>query len=230
MRTSIDINLHRVALLKEARDGLPTWLSRSIIRTWLCGYIIDRTLSAQLGKPSSVRGENSVSFYMDLIRQGMQGGKDDVRVASLAVSLSIGIDADHQEWTQILARALDTFRSEITLHSYKEFGATLANQTSFSDLVHVFEKQFGQWREKSESAARACGAEEGEINFMIGNIRLYHSYARLVVRSFGLQKAAEDNGVDLPAAFLEVCALEFPFSSFTDTAVSISIDGSDRDI
>lgn len=86
MRTSMDINLHRVALLKEARDGLPTWLLRSIIRTWLCGFILDRTLSAQLGKPSSIRGENSVSFYMDLIRQGMQGGKDDVRVASLAVS------------------------------------------------------------------------------------------------------------------------------------------------
>jgi hypothetical protein len=86
MRTSMDINLHRVALLKEARDGLPTWLLRSIIRTWLCGFILDRTLSAQLGKPSSVRGENSVSFYMDLIKQGMQGGKDDVRVASLAVS------------------------------------------------------------------------------------------------------------------------------------------------
>ena len=86
MRTSMDINLHRVALLKQARDGLPTWLLRSIIRTWLCGFILDRTLSAQLGKPSSVRGENSVSFYMDLIRQGMQGGKDDVRVASLAVS------------------------------------------------------------------------------------------------------------------------------------------------
>ena len=91
MRTSMDINLHRVALLKEARDGLPTWLLRSIIRTWLCGFILDRTLSAQLGKPSSIRGENSVSFYMDLIRQGMQGGKDDVRVASLAVSQQINL-------------------------------------------------------------------------------------------------------------------------------------------
>jgi hypothetical protein len=91
MRTSMDINLHRVALLKEARDGLPTWLLRSIIRTWLCGFILDRTLSAQLGKPSTVRGENSVSFYMDLIRQGMQGGKDDVRVASLAVSCQLKV-------------------------------------------------------------------------------------------------------------------------------------------
>jgi hypothetical protein len=91
MRTSMDINLHRVALLKEARDGLPTWLLRSIIRTWLCGFILDRTLSAQLGKPSTVRGENSVSFYMNLIRQGMEGGKDDVRVASLAVGCQLEV-------------------------------------------------------------------------------------------------------------------------------------------
>lgn len=42
------------------------------------------------------------------------------------------------------------------------------------------------------------------MRFMIGNIRLYHNYARLVVRSFGLQKAVDENGVDLPAAFVEV--------------------------
>jgi len=80
----------------------------------------------------------------------------------------------------------------------------LANHTSFSDLVHVFEKQFRQWRERSELAARKCGADDADVRFMIGNIRLYHNYARLVVRSFGLQKATDDKGADLPAAFLEV--------------------------
>jgi hypothetical protein len=68
----------------------------------------------------------------------------------------------------------------------------------------VFEKQFRQWREKSEIAARNCGAGEADVTFMVGNVRLYHNYARLVVRSFGLQKATDDKGIDLPAAFLEV--------------------------
>ena len=90
------------------------------------------------------------------------------------------------------------------MHSYPESAAALANHTSLSDLVHVFEKQFRQWREKSEVAARGCGAEDSDVKFMIGNVRLYHNYARLVVRSFGLQKATDDNGADLPAAFLEV--------------------------
>ena len=53
-------------------------------------------------------------------------------------------------------------------------------------------------------AARNCGADDVDVRFMIGNIRLYHNYARLVVRSFGLQKATDDGGPDLPAAFLEV--------------------------
>jgi hypothetical protein len=84
----------------------------------------------------------------------------------------------------------------------------LANHTSFSDLVHVFEKQFRQWRGKSELAARNCGADDVDVRFMIGNIRLYHNDARLVVRSFGLQKATDDKGPDLPAAFIEVSSSE----------------------
>ena len=87
VRTAIDINLHRVALVKQARDGLPTWLLRSIIRTWLLSYIIDRTLSAQLGKPSSMRGENSIRLYMDLISEGeVEPTAEDVWVGALAVN------------------------------------------------------------------------------------------------------------------------------------------------
>ena len=49
-------------------------------------YVVDRTLSAQLGKPSTVRDENGFQVYLDLISQG-KGGKtiDDAWVSSLAV-------------------------------------------------------------------------------------------------------------------------------------------------
>ena len=94
IRTALDINLHRVALSKSARQGLPDWLLRMIIRTWLLIYVVDRTLSAQLGKPSTARDENGFQVYLDLISQG-KGGKtiDDARVSSLAVrtfSLFVG--------------------------------------------------------------------------------------------------------------------------------------------
>lgn len=57
-----------------------------IIRTWLLTYVIDRTLSAQFGKPTTLRGEHSFQLYSDLISRG-EGMKtiDDAWVSSLAV-------------------------------------------------------------------------------------------------------------------------------------------------
>lgn len=96
VRTAIDINLHRIALLKHAREGLPVWLVRSFIRTWLMSFVVDRTLSAQMGKPSSMRGESSVRQYLELISTGEQKPTaDDIRVAALAVgSVTAGKWAD----------------------------------------------------------------------------------------------------------------------------------------
>ncbi len=86
VRTAMDINIHRVALVRQARDGLPTWLLRSIIRTWLLSYIIDQTLSAQLGKPGSLSAENATSMYQKLILEGEERPTaDDVWVSCLAV-------------------------------------------------------------------------------------------------------------------------------------------------
>ena len=86
IRTGLDINLHRVALSKSARQGLPNWLLRMIIRTWLLAHIIDRTLSAQLGKPTASRDEHAFQTYSELISHD-EGRKtiDDAWVSSLAV-------------------------------------------------------------------------------------------------------------------------------------------------
>jgi hypothetical protein len=93
-RTAIDINLHRVALFPDATTALPPWLLRSMIRTWLLTTVTDRTLSAQLGKPSSMRGENSVQRYLSLLYGYIEDSKkakdhqavlDDSAVALWAV-------------------------------------------------------------------------------------------------------------------------------------------------
>ena len=85
---------------------------------------------------------------------------------------------------------MDVFRSEVA--------DSTINQNSFPDLVHVFQQQFRQWRETSEASASECG------EFMIGNIRLYYHYAKLVVLSFGLQRAIEYIPTDIPTALREV--------------------------
>jgi hypothetical protein len=87
VRTALDINLHRIALLEHSRATMPRWVLRNIIRTWLACYIIDRTMSSQLGKPSSVRGENGIRLYLEMIRRREVGETvEDAWVAALAVS------------------------------------------------------------------------------------------------------------------------------------------------
>ena len=191
IRTAMDINLHRVALVRQARDGLPTWMLRSIIRTWLLGYIIDRTLSAQLGKPGSLSAENATTRYQKMLLEGDERPTaDDVWVSCLA------------EWAQILVRAIDLFRSETAAQAL-EGSAVLTNQNSLPSIVRVFDKQFRQWRESSELKAQEYGAGERGIKFMVGSIRLYDHYARLVVHSHGLQRAVDNNPLDLPASFAQ---------------------------
>jgi hypothetical protein len=95
-RTAMDINLHRVALNPTIRRGLPNWLVRSIIRTWLLCYTLDGTLSAQLGKPSALQGEGSVVRYAATLKTVcLEDDVDeedrvlDLSVASLTVSHGI---------------------------------------------------------------------------------------------------------------------------------------------
>jgi hypothetical protein len=129
-RTAMDINLHRVALNPTIRKGLPNWLVRSIIRTWLLCYTLDGTLSAQLGKPSALQGEGSVVRYAATLKTVcLEEDVDeedrvlDLSVASLTVSLGrplimvmaqlmslVACAGRLQEWTQILVRAVECFK------------------------------------------------------------------------------------------------------------------------
>ena len=98
---------------------------------------------------------------------------------------------------------MEVFRSESADYPTVANGR-VGNPNFFPDMVHIFERQFRQWREKSESLASDCQSDDRAMKFMIGNIRLYDQYARLVVHSFGLQRAMEILPTQLPAAFAEV--------------------------
>jgi hypothetical protein len=96
-RTAIDIALHRVAILSAAQQGLPPFLLKSIVRTWLLCFVIDRTLSIQLGKPNGRLWEVDAWKYINILRSGPSDGverpkegsaptEDDIFVAALTVS------------------------------------------------------------------------------------------------------------------------------------------------
>ena len=94
------------------------------------------------------------------------------------------------------------FRAEAA-NSTLEDSATLTNQNSLPSMVRVFDKQFQQWREAAQLKATQYGADERGVKFMVGNIRLYDHYARLVVHSHSLQRASDRSPFDLPASFAQ---------------------------
>jgi hypothetical protein len=93
-RTAIDIALHRVGLLAAAREGLPAAMLKTIVRTWLLCFVVDRTLCVQLGKPSGSQWEWEAAKYVEYLRDP-SGDKenlvyptqDDIWVAALVVRL-----------------------------------------------------------------------------------------------------------------------------------------------
>lgn len=159
-RTALDINLHRVATIVEAQDSLPGWLLRSIVRTWLMVYVVDGTLSAQLGKPASRSREDYTQYIQILLNSPL---RDDTYVAALT------------EWTQLLLRAIELFRTE-------------------SDhLVPTLTAEFSRWRDRVELASPADA----------GLFQLYTNYAHLVIHSYSLDRALDRGAVVAAIEFAE---------------------------
>lgn len=108
---------------------------------------------------------------------------------------------------QILSRAIDTFRSEAYLSrpsSPTHYSASTST-TAFPDLVHVFSKQLAEWRSATQLSVRSCRIDDDSERFLVGNLKMYEGYARLVVHSFGLERAIrEPHSPSLPASFAEV--------------------------
>jgi hypothetical protein len=87
-RTAVDIALHRVGLLPAARQGLPPAILRSIVRTWLLCFVVDRTLSVQLGKPNGRQWEMEAWKYIEHLRtdseyEGSRRGPASLGVGSV---------------------------------------------------------------------------------------------------------------------------------------------------
>ncbi|WRT67273.1 uncharacterized protein IL334_004240 [Kwoniella shivajii] len=216
VRTAIDINLHRIVLLPQAREGLPQWVTRAIARTWLGAYITDRTMSAQLGKPSAIRGERSFRLYIALLRQPCQ---DKMASSSIA-----GVEPRHvlddlwiaalAEWTQLLAQSIEAFRAEAEADKLEHTGDPnlegLGYGTGHVDLGRASIRQLRSWRQHTEESIRSTYDVEDwdNTNVTLRNIRarikLYQQYAELVVHSFVLESSAETSPYDLPVVVIEL--------------------------
>lgn len=148
-------------------------------------------------------------LYLEMIRRREVGETvEDAWVAALAVSH--GWDqSDEQDWTLILTRAMDLFRNE-SADYISGLARNFASQTTaLPDIGLVFSRQYRQWREVNSAAVLSSfpSSQRRLSDIVIANLGLYELYARLVIHSFGLQRAKEHAISDLPASLVEVSAV-----------------------
>ncbi|KAK4046257.1 hypothetical protein OIO90_006617 [Microbotryomycetes sp. JL221] len=166
VRTALDLNLHRVALVKDII--LPPLLRASIIRTWLLCYYLDQVLSSQLGKPCSPLAHPSIEGYMKLVGSSA----DDQRVLALV------------KYAQLLSGMMDVLNFPSSTDLYPV-------SPHYPDLRASYERQFHVWAEESLNASAELVQSEHQGAMTRSQILIHAYYAKLIVNSNLLQRCLD---------------------------------------
>ncbi|EJD02176.1 uncharacterized protein FOMMEDRAFT_87458 [Fomitiporia mediterranea MF3/22] len=182
IRMAVDLNLHR----KTATLGQDTAEGRARDkevhnreRTWLVCYILDRSMSAQMGKPHSIKEDHIIQ------NTGLFWTKP------IAVKGDGGIAA-YTELQRILSRSLDLLYSSTTSVS------GLVTHCDFYLVTNTIEAQLQSWLEEwvTKLVDPTDPASPYQIYWAsIG--KFYYNYSMLIINSFGLQNALERSPVDI---------------------------------
>ncbi|KEP52395.1 fungal Zn(2)-cys(6) binuclear cluster domain protein [Rhizoctonia solani 123E] len=179
IRMATDLNLHRKS--QPQLDDSPESRARAREirnreRTWLVCYILDRSLSAQMGKPQSIREDF-------VIRNAGQWWKQPDSIPQDA-----GVVA-YLEMQRILSRSLDF------LYSGTQSASGLQTDCDYLLVIKTIESQFQSWSDDWEYYRKNDPSPTAEYRSLAATF--YYHYAMLVVNSFGLQNAMERSRVDI---------------------------------
>ncbi|KAF8163657.1 fungal-specific transcription factor domain-containing protein [Crassisporium funariophilum] len=188
IRMATDLNLHRKTAVtsQDTQEGKARDLEvHNRERTWILCFCLDRSFSAQMGKPSSIREDYIIRHSADFYASPVANPSD----ASLAA---------YCELQRILSRSLQF------LYSGTESPSGLQVDCDYLLIIKTFETQILAWRNQwidrrnwdMESTAT------GQYKKMIS--KFYFNYAMLVLNSFGLQNALERAPIDIGHFFARV--------------------------
>ncbi|KAF8582334.1 hypothetical protein K439DRAFT_1413481 [Ramaria rubella] len=181
IRMGTDLNLHR----KTATVSQPTEEDRARIkevlnreRTWLICFALDRSFSAQMGKPHSVKEDFIIRNAGNWWRSPYSALSDSSVCA-------------YVELQRILSRSLDF------LYSGTSTASGLQTDCDYLLVTKTIETQIMAW--SNEWTARRNGELADRPNMSHYKVMgsFYLNYALLVVNSFGLQNALERSAVDI---------------------------------
>ncbi|KIJ24429.1 hypothetical protein M422DRAFT_62342 [Sphaerobolus stellatus SS14] len=174
IRMATDLNLHRKTTIHPPNTDEERARAREIFnreRTWLLCYGLDRSFSAQMGKPHSIKEDFIIRNASTWWRNPMSPPTD----ASLA---------SYVELQRILSRSLDF------LYSGTSSPSGLQIDCDYLLVTKSIETQIRAWSHEWSHHPAATT----QSNIMR---QFYCNYALLVVNSFGLQNALERSPVDI---------------------------------
>ncbi|KAF8136647.1 fungal-specific transcription factor domain-containing protein, partial [Boletus edulis] len=184
IRMATDLNLHRKTAVShdtpEARARDKEVHNRE--RTWLLCFALDRSTSAQMGKPHSIREDFIIRNVFQWINSSIRTPGDRALAA-------------YVELQRIVSRSLDL------LYSGTSTPSGLQIDCDYLLVIKSFEQQIVAWLHDWTNAHTTLSSDEGLKDYVSTIMTFYFHYYSLVIHSFGLQNAMERSPVDIPYFF-----------------------------
>ncbi|KIM33134.1 hypothetical protein M408DRAFT_325955 [Serendipita vermifera MAFF 305830] len=182
IRMATDLNLHRknTHLKHDSPEGKMREVEvRNRERTWLMCFILDRSFSAQLGKPNIVKEDY-------IIRDASQWCRHPDSLPQ-----DVGLVA-YVELQKMVSRSLDLLYSGTTSPS------GLQTTCDYLQIIRPIESQIDSWLNQWSTMILKA---DSHTPYRVAIAKFYYNYAMLVINSFGLQNAFERSPVDIPFFF-----------------------------
>jgi hypothetical protein len=185
IRMATDLNLHRKTAVASADTAEGRARDREVHnreRTWYMCFVLDRSFSAQMGKPHSVKEDF-------IIRDAARWCR-----APHAIPTDLGLAA-YVHLQRLLARSLDLLGSGTNTSS------GLQTDCDYYLVVRTLEAQITGWHHEWTTGLGDAHAGH-PTEYWRSIAEFYTSYALLVINSFGLQNALERSPADLGHFFV----------------------------
>ncbi|KZT09576.1 uncharacterized protein LAESUDRAFT_722542 [Laetiporus sulphureus 93-53] len=183
IRMALDLNVHRRTEVPnpDSDEGLAR--EREIHnreRTWILCFILDRSFSAQMGKPYTIKEDF-------IIRNAPQWCQSQVAMPSDAHT------ACYADLQRILTRSLDL------LYSGASTSSGLQEDCDYLLVIKTMETQLLAWQHEWLQIRKIANAEKTEFARKYSELscRFYYHYAMLTINSFGLQNALQRSPMDI---------------------------------
>lgn len=177
IRMATDLNLHRKTTVanEETEDGQARVFEvHNRERTWLTCFNLDKSLSAQMGKPHTIKEDYIIRNTRTWYR-------------SSAAIPSDFVVAAYAEYQRIISRSLDL------LYSNTNSPSGLQIECDHLVIIQNIESQILTWYSEWDLGKSPFPG----IECLLLCKKFYLNYGMLVVNSFGLQNALEKNPINI---------------------------------